>query len=106
MPNHVHLLVTPWTDVPMLLRRLKGVTAREANQVLARRGPFWQHESYDRLVRDEREFCRIENYIVQNPVKAGLAAAPELYLRIPTKEMGDSEVVPIRIGARRSWAVP
>ena len=79
MPNHVHLLITPRTSVSAVLHKLKGVTAREANRARARTGPFWQHESYDRLVRDEREFRRIENYILQNPVKAGLAASPELY---------------------------
>jgi putative transposase len=39
--------------------------------------PFWQDESYDRLVRDETEFERIARYIEMNPVNAGLAAAPE-----------------------------
>ena len=80
MPHHVHLLVTPLTNVSALMQRLKGATAREANLELCRAGmPFWQHESYDRLVRDTQEFVRIENYIVQNPVRAGLAASPELY---------------------------
>jgi REP element-mobilizing transposase RayT len=80
MPNHVHLLVTPLTNVIALMQRLKGTTAREANRALGRTGtPFWQHKSYDRLVRDAQEFGRIENYIIQNPVQAGLAARPELY---------------------------
>ena len=80
MPNHVHLLVTPLTNVTALMHRLKGITAREANRELCRAGnPFWQHESYDRLVRDTQEFARIANYIVQNPVRAGLAASPEMY---------------------------
>jgi hypothetical protein len=34
--------------------------------------PFWQQESYDRLVRDREEFESIWNYIEQNPVRAGL----------------------------------
>ena len=51
MPNHVHLLITPQVEVPTLLRRLKGVSARESNQLLGQTGqPFWQDESYDRLV--------------------------------------------------------
>jgi REP element-mobilizing transposase RayT len=80
MPNHVHLLMTPLTNVSALMHRLKGTTARCANRELCRAGtPFWQHESYDRLVRDAQEFRRIENYIIQNPVRAGLAASPELY---------------------------
>lgn len=81
MPNHVHLLITPHSDVPILMRSLKGSCARQANQLLRRTGmPFWQDESYDRLVRDEQEFRRIKEYIVQNPVRAGLAATPEMYI--------------------------
>jgi hypothetical protein len=38
---------------------------------------FWQEESYDRLVRHEREFVNIANYIEMNPVSAGLCATPE-----------------------------
>jgi REP element-mobilizing transposase RayT len=80
MPNHVHLLITPLGDVSALMQKLKGATAREANKQLHREGkPFWQHESYDRLVRSTEEFRRIENYIVQNPVRAGLTPSVEKY---------------------------
>jgi REP element-mobilizing transposase RayT len=80
MPNHVHLLITPRTDVPKLLQKLKGSTARQANQLLGQTGtPFWQEESYDHLVRNSREFGRIETYIVQNPVQAGLVQSAEEY---------------------------
>ncbi len=80
MPNHVHLLITPWTEVPKLLQKLKGSTARQANQLLSRTGtPFWQEESYDHLVRNSLEFGRIEKYIVRNPVKAGLVQSVEDY---------------------------
>ncbi len=80
MPNHVHLLMTVLNDVSNALQKLKGVAAMEANQNLGLRGnPFWQRESYDRLVRDEAEFRRVKNYILQNPVKAGLAPSSEKY---------------------------
>jgi len=60
MPNHVHPLITPKAPVPKLMRALKGPTARRANQILKRTGrAFWQEESYDHWVRDEREFGRI-----------------------------------------------
>jgi putative DNA methylase len=49
----------------------------EANLLLGRTGAFWQHESYDHWVRNEREFNRIVAYIEENPVSAGLAAAVE-----------------------------
>ena len=81
MPNHVHLLLTPRVSVSKLLRSLKAVTAKRANLLLKRTGkPFWQDESYDRLVRGNDEFRRIRCYIESNPVTAGLAKTPEEYL--------------------------
>jgi len=81
MANHVHLLITPRISVSKLMQSLKRFTAREGNKILDFTGrPFWQDESYDRLVRDEVEFRRIAHYIVMNPVKAGLAATPEDFL--------------------------
>ena len=78
MANHVHLLVTPSIAVSRLMKSLKGFTAREGNRLLGVCGqPFWQDESYDRWVRDTREFERIANYIEMNPVSAGLCATPE-----------------------------
>ena len=63
------------------MQTLQGYTAREANRLLRRTGqPFWQAESYDHAVRDERESDRIKGYIENNPVKAGLVANPEDYL--------------------------
>jgi REP element-mobilizing transposase RayT len=78
MANHVHLLITPRVPVPKLTESLKRFTARECNRILGLTGrPFWQDESYDRLVRNEKEFERIAFYIEMNPVRAGLVATPE-----------------------------
>jgi putative transposase len=78
MGNHVHLLITPRVEVSKLMQSLKRFTAREGNRFLDLTGqPFWQDESYDRVVRDKTEFRRIANYIEMNPVKAGMAATPE-----------------------------
>ena len=63
MPNHVHLLVTPNVTANHWLGPLKGFTAHEANRVLGRHAPFWQDESYDRLVRNGEEFQQIQRYI-------------------------------------------
>lgn len=86
MPNHVHLLIEsliteaathrgmsrkyPLTET---LRLLKGRTARTCNLALNLSGKFWQHESYDHYVRNDEELGRIITYILQNPVRAGLA---------------------------------
>jgi REP element-mobilizing transposase RayT len=78
MANHVHLLITPEMPVSRLMQSLKRFTAREGNRILGSTGrPFWQDESYYRLVRDETEFGRIAHYIEMNPVRAGLVATPE-----------------------------
>jgi hypothetical protein len=42
----------------------KGFAAHEAMRMLGLpSGPFWQDESYDRLVRNQGEFARIQRYI-------------------------------------------
>ena len=77
MPNHVHLLMTPLEAVSKVMQSLKRFTAREGNRMLGLTGqPFWQDESYDRLVRNDSEFERIVHYIERNPVTAGLAPTP------------------------------
>ncbi len=79
MPNHVHLLVTPHVIAKQWLGPLKGFTAHEANRALGRHAPFWQAESYDHLVRDEKELRQTQRYIENNPVKAGLVELPEMF---------------------------
>jgi len=81
MPNHVHLVIEnpvgqldklSYTLSP-ILHSIKRYTAREANKILQRSGAFWQHESYDHVVRDGKELERVIWYVLNNPVKAGLA---------------------------------
>ena len=80
MASHVHLLVLPQSPPSRFMQTLKGFTAREANRLLGRTGqPFWQAESYDHWVRDDREEGRIRDYIENNPVKAGLVTRAEDY---------------------------
>jgi REP element-mobilizing transposase RayT len=74
----VHALFTPNVPLPNIMKRVKGGAARLANQALGTTGrSFWQDESYDHFVRDRDEFLRIRRYIELNPVRPGLAAAPE-----------------------------
>lgn len=99
MANHVHVVFAPLPKQPSdvartsslhtndsnaqtkslcyntlssIMQSLKGYTARRANQLLGRRGAFWQHESYDHCVRNPNEWRRIITYVLNNPVKAGL----------------------------------
>jgi putative transposase len=80
MANHVHVLLLPKISPSRLLQSLKGATARQANRLPGRTGErFWEAESYDHWVRDQREWERIADYIEDNPVKAGLAFCREDY---------------------------
>jgi type I restriction enzyme R subunit/putative DNA methylase len=80
MPNHVHLLILPQVSVPVLMRWLKGSTAREANRILGRTGqPFWQDESWDHYLRNSDQLNRTVAYIEGNPVSAGLVGLAELW---------------------------
>lgn len=54
------------------MHSFKSYTANQANKLLRRSGAFWETESYDHVIRNEAEFNRIQNYVVKNPVKAGL----------------------------------
>jgi putative transposase len=75
MSNHIHVAFTlkPGArPVSKIMHSIKRYTARESNKILGRSGKFWQDESYDHLVRDEQELSRIKDYIINNPVKAGL----------------------------------
>jgi hypothetical protein len=93
MSNHVHSVFKPFlseeeleetfdedghlgfnSEYPGLARimhLLKGRSARECNLILSRVGQFWEHESFDHVVRPGKFFDTIR-YVLNNPVKAGL----------------------------------
>jgi REP element-mobilizing transposase RayT len=78
MPNHAHLLILPRVSVPLLMRWLKGSTARRANPILGRTGqPFRQDESFDHYLRAANHLDRTIAYIEQNPVSAGSVGSAE-----------------------------
>jgi putative transposase len=77
MANHMHVLLTQLAQLRVLTQELKGASARRLNTCLHRTGRFWQAESFDRWVRNEGEFIRIQKYIENNPVKAGVVAKAE-----------------------------
>jgi REP element-mobilizing transposase RayT len=80
MSNHVHTVFQLYDKdsegkvvyLDVILKSVKQYSASKCKKLLARKGPFWQEESYDRLIRDHDELYRIMEYILDNPVKAGL----------------------------------
>lgn len=66
-----------WYPLSRILRKIKGPTAVDCNRVLKRTGSFWQHESYDHVIRNGDELERTIWYVLYNPVKAGLVISWE-----------------------------
>jgi putative transposase len=79
MPNHVHVLFKLLAPhgLGAVVGSWKRFTARAANRRLGRSGAFWQDDYWDRFVRHDAHYAAAVAYIDQNPVKAGLVAAPE-----------------------------
>lgn len=74
MPNHVHVVIQPLQPYELsdILQSWKSFSAKEANKILKRSGDFWQPESYDHLIRDASDYAHSVNYVLENPLKAGL----------------------------------
>jgi REP element-mobilizing transposase RayT len=85
MPDHVHLLFTPLENesgepfaLAEIMKGIKGVSARNINKSMRRKGQLWQDESFDRIMR-ANEFQNKLEYIIANPISAGLTSRPGEY---------------------------
>jgi len=65
------LFVSEHPGLSRIMHLLKGGSARECNSILSRRGQFWEHESFDHVIR-QGKFSATIKYVLNNPVKAGL----------------------------------
>ena len=78
MPNHVHLLFTPASEVSLekALQFIKGGFSFRAGRELNFRGEVWQKGFNEHRIRDASDYRNHVEYIHMNPVKAGLVANP------------------------------
>ncbi len=75
MPNHVHLifeLLNENKGISKIMQSIKRISARKISIKLERSGKFWQDESFDRLIRDDKELFNTIKYVLINTVNAGL----------------------------------
>ncbi len=94
METHVHTVIRPLSVAEMprtpyraaqtyslsqVCHSIKSYSAHKINSVLVRTGGVWQSESYDWVIRDEKDYRDKVTYIMWNPVRAGLVAKPEDY---------------------------
>ncbi len=99
MPNHVHVMFRPLGDhaLPDIVRSWKGFTAREINKRIGKTGALWQDEYWDRLIRSEWHFLKVEEYIRENPANARLKEWEFILM-----EWGDWNKPPERCGGLES----
>lgn len=92
MPNHVHLLIDTSIQIDVdgslpakyqylkdIMRRIKSKSAVFINRLRRTQGQLWEEESYDRYIRNTLHHQSVVNYIVQNPIKAGLSTLEKPY---------------------------
>ena len=81
MPDHVHQILMPNAGYSLsrIMKGIKGVTSRQINLLRKTSGQIWQHESFDRIIRNDSEYLEKLNYMLNNSVKRGLVDDPWEY---------------------------
>jgi len=81
MPNHIHILMTVSGSMTIekAMQFIKGGFSFRAKRELGFQGEIWQRGFSDVRIVDESSLQQHREYIDHNPVRAGLASAPEDY---------------------------
>jgi putative transposase len=81
MPDHLHLLMTLPADITIekAMQLIKGGFSYRLKKEFGYQGEVWQRGFSEVRIRDRQSFFEHRDYIVQNPVKAGLVDAAEQY---------------------------
>jgi len=81
MPDHYHLMLClmPGRNLSKVIEDSNKFTARELNKLLGMQGRFWENGFHDHRCRNDGELYELCSYIEHNPVRKGLAEAPELW---------------------------
>jgi REP element-mobilizing transposase RayT len=98
-----------WTAHPITISQvvhdIKKVSARRLNKQRGAHGPVWQHQFWDRFVRNAKEFSERMEYMHLNPVIKGLVNRPAEWVWSGANHFSlDAETVancPIRIDYAR-----
>ncbi len=75
MPDHLHLLLlarSERSDLEKCIKHAKQITGYWHRRVTGQ--PLWQPGYHDRILRDKESTLAVVRYILENPIRAGLAA--------------------------------
>ena len=81
MPDHVHVVFMAdlGYSLSRIMKGMKGASSRIINIARHSRGRVWQDESFDRIIRNEKELFGKLTYMLNNPLKAGLIKSATRY---------------------------
>ena len=81
MPDHLHWLfeLRPGQSLSSIVQRTKGWSAYRINLARGSSGPVWHTGFHDRAVRAEESLESLGNYVIHNPVRAGLVSEIDEY---------------------------
>ena len=81
MPDHIHWLVQlgGGRSLAKIMNSLKGRSARQINSLQVRGRKVWQNGFHDHALRREEDLQSAANYLIHNPVRAGLVQRPDQY---------------------------
>jgi putative transposase len=80
MPNHVHLLVQGQSDSANAVRLVQRCKQQPGFQYRGDTGEhLWLPSFFDRVIRRDDNAGEIAEYILANPVRAGLMSADEVW---------------------------
>jgi putative transposase len=80
MPDHLHIIAegaAAHSDLKAFTRRAKQSSGYYHAHRTGRR--LWQRYGYEHVIREKEDLSAVVRYILENPVRAGLAAHPSDY---------------------------
>ena len=94
MPDHVHMLVEGTAD-DSHLPSFASLAKQFSGYRLARRADkrLWQDGYYDHVLRNDEKTAKVARYILENPVRAGLAATVYDYPFVGSSSHSRTEVI-------------
>jgi len=80
MPDHLHLVLEGTSDDSDCLRFIKLAKQYSGFYFARSRGEkLWQRYGFEHVLRDDELTLAVVRYVLQNPVRAGLADDPREY---------------------------
>ena len=77
MPDHFHIALSPaYENLSKTIGDFKSYTTR-ISWKFGIRGKLWQRSYYDHIARQDEDLISICQYILENPVRKGLAQTTE-----------------------------